>query len=360
MDIVRIGLIGTGGICNAVHIPGYLSYDKCRITAICDNNPAHLKKTGDRLGLPEECRFADYHDLLASGLVDAVDVTTSNDMHVPIALDALDAGLPVSVEKPIGINFAQSLALEKKSRETGLPVFVCFSWRYRNDMRYMRDVITSGQIGEVYHMYIHSIKDSGLWEGRRLEWRFEEERAGSGVLCDLGSHMFDMVRFFGEEFESVSCDRGIVVHERQREDSDEWATVTTDDWANVICTLKNGCSATVDVSRAVSSEAAETAFYVSGSKGAVHFADRGGFGITMEVCLGEDVKTHTFRPVPVPETVPGLQSRSYVDLLLGKPDKYAATISEGVYSQVAVDAAKISSDIGRRVHTSEVLEGKLV
>lgn len=357
MDKVRIGLIGTGGICNGAHIPGYLACDCCEITAICDINPAALKKTGDRLGLPVERRFSDYREMLKSGLIDAVDVTTSNDVHVSIAMDALDAGFPVSVEKPIGINFAQSLALEKKSRETGLPVFVCFSWRYRTDMRYMRDLIEEGKIGEIYHMYVHSIKDSGLWPGRRLEWRFQEERSGSGVLCDLGSHMFDMIRFFGGEFDTVSCDRGIFIKSRQREDSDEWAEVTTDDWANAICTLKSGASATVQVSRTVSSEAAETQIFITGSKGALRFTS--GRGNTLEACFGENLKTHTYVNLELPEAVSGLQSRSFVDLVLGQPDRYAAAISEGVYSQAAVDAAKISSDIGRRISISELFEGKV-
>ena len=52
----------------------------------------------------------------------------------------------------------------------------------------------------------------------------------------------------------------------------------------------------------------------------------------------------------------GGQSRSYVDLLQGKPDKYAATISEGLYSQAAVDAAKLSSRLGRAENINELFE----
>ena len=113
----------------------------------------------------------------------------------------------------------------------------------------MKYLVDSGEIGKLYHIYFKNIKDSGLWEGRRLEWRFQKERAGSGVLCDLGSHLFDLVRFFGEEFESVFCDMGTVVKRRQKIDSDEWGDVTTDDWSNVICRLKSGINATVTLSK---------------------------------------------------------------------------------------------------------------
>lgn len=356
MKKVRIGLIGVGGIMNGVHIPGYLECPDCEITAICDIRPEALEKTGERLNIPKEHRYADYRDLLASGVIDAVDIATSNDVHVEIAIAALEAGFPVSVEKPIGMNFDESLALEKKSKETGLPAFICFSWRYNNYPRYMKYLIDNGEIGDIYHYYITCIKDSGLWKGRRLEWRFQESRASSGVLCDLGSHMFDMIRFFGEEFENIYCDRGIFIKRRQLENSDEWGDVTTDDWANVICHLKSGVSADVRISRTATTDKALVEIYVIGSKGGLRFvADVEKQRLLR--CTGDDIETGTFTEVEVPEEFKmGGQSRSFVDLLLGKRDEYAATISEGIYSQVAVDAAKLSSSIGRAVTVKELFE----
>ncbi|MCI8387677.1 MAG: Gfo/Idh/MocA family oxidoreductase [Clostridiales bacterium] len=358
MKKIRIGLIGTGGICRGAHIPGYLKCDDCEITAICDIDHEKLKSVGDYLNLPEDARFTDYKELLASHKADAVDICTSNDVHVKIALAALDAGYPVSVEKPIGMNFEESLALEKKSRETDLPVFVCFSWRYREHPRYMKYLIDQGELGELYHIYINCVKDSGLWKGRRLEWRFQEERAGTGVLCDLGSHMFDMIRFFGEEFENVYCDRGIIVKRRQKLDSDEWADVTTDDWANVVCRLKSGIGADVRISRTVSTEKDTIEFYVIGSKGALRFIYENGKQRLLR-CTGEDISTNSFKEVVIPDefkTGGQIQSRSFIDLLRGHPDAYAAAISEGIYSQVAVDAAKLSSETGRAVKISELIK----
>jgi len=357
MKKIRLGLIGCGGIMNSSHIPGYLKCEDCEVTAICDISEAALKKTGDRLNVPEEHRYKDYKDLLACGIIDAVDIATSNDVHVPIAIAALEAGFPVSVEKPIGMNFEESLALEKKSKETGLPVFICFSWRYRDFPRYMKYLIDNGEIGDLYHIYIKCVKNSGLWVGRRLEWRFQEERASSGVLCDLGSHMFDMIRFFGEEFKNVYCDRDTVVRRRQLIDSDEWGDVTTDDWANVICRLRSGVGATVTLSRTVTSESDCIEFYVVGSKGALRFNYSAGKQ-NLYACTGEDVKKFEFKELTVPEEFKtGGQSRSYLDLLQGHPDEYAATISEGLYSQAAVDAAKLSSQVGRAISIDELFGG---
>ena len=354
MDKIRIGLIGCGGIMNGAHIPGYLNDKNCEITAICDISEAALERTGSRLGIPQERRFRCHKELLASGLVDAVDIATSNDVHVSIALDALDAGLPVSVEKPIGINFAQSLALEKKSKETGLPVFVCFSWRYRPFPRYMKYLVDKGEIGELYHIYVKCIKDSGLWPGRRLEWRFQKERAGSGVLCDLGSHMFDTIRFFGQEFENVYCDMGTIVKRRQLQDSEEWGDVTTDDWSNVICRLKSGINATVTLSRCATNEKDTIEFYLIGEKGSLKFLYEDG-AQTLKRCVGEDMKENIFRDVEVPaEFSIGSQSQSFLSLLRGQPDAYAASITEGLRSQAAVDASILSYETGRAVTIDEM------
>jgi predicted dehydrogenase len=355
MEKVRIGIIGVGGIANGVHIPKYLECEDCVITAVCDIDEKRLKETGDRLNIPESARFADYRDLINSGLVDVVDIATSNDVHVEISLAALEAGLPVSVEKPIGITFEESLALRKKSEETGLPVFVCFSWRYRGTAQYMKKLIDDGEIGEIYHIYINCIKDSGLWEGRRLEWRFDEKRAGTGVLCDLGSHMFDAIRFFGKEIESVSCDRGIIVKKRQLLDSDDWADVTTDDWANATCVLDGGANATVILSRTAIAEANTTEFYVTGSKGALKLSSVK--GETLELCSGEDLKTKTFKTLEIPAEFSGAnQSRSFINIVKGIKDEFASDIFAGIKSQAAVDAAKLSSETGKKILIEEMFK----
>ena len=356
MEKVRIGLVGTGGICNATHIPGYQQCPDCVITAVCDINEARLHKTGDRLDIPMEHRYTDYREFLRCGVIDAVDITTSNDAHVEIGIAALDAGFPISVEKPIGVNFEESLALQEKAVETGLPVFVCFSWRYFSFPRYMKHLIDLGTIGDIYHIYIKSIKDSGLWAGRRLEWRFDEQRAGSGVLCDLGSHMFDTIRFFGQEIESVYCDRGIIVKKRQKVDSDEWADVTTDDWSNAVCRLESGIGATVTLSRTARAEKDTIEFYVSGSKGALRMLAENRVQ-TLSICVGDDIKTGTFRQIEVPEDFANAnQSRSFVNLLKGTRDPYASTIFDGIKSQAAVDAAKLSSQCGRSIFIKELIK----
>ena len=143
----RIGIIGFGGICNGVHLPGYQAIsNKANVTAVCDINPKKLELAKQKLGLSDECLFTDYRDLIASGLVDAVDICTSNDAHCEIAEAAIDAGLDFSVEKPIGLSYAEAKHLYDKAKNSNVKSFTCFSWRYRAPTRLMRDIVTSGQL----------------------------------------------------------------------------------------------------------------------------------------------------------------------------------------------------------------------
>ena len=66
--MVRVGIIGVGGIVNNVHIPQLLKIPECKITAICDIDEKQLKKVGDMLGLDDAHRFTDYKELIVDTL----------------------------------------------------------------------------------------------------------------------------------------------------------------------------------------------------------------------------------------------------------------------------------------------------
>jgi len=354
METKRIGIIGLGGI-SRNHINLYKQCPEAEITAICDIKPAALERAA--ADFPNAKQFTDYKELIASGLVDAVDICTPNYLHCPIAHAALDAGLPFSTEKPLGLNYEETLALENRAKELGIPTFLCFSWRYKKYMRYMRNVIQSGAIGDIMHIYVRCIKDSGLIPNRKLEWRFDKEKAGSGVLCDLGSHMLDAIRFFGQEYDHVYATTGIQIKERQREDSDEIAPVTTDDYAHVIATLKSGVDATISVSRNCKALSQWTEFAVYGTEGMIRYSS--GRGETLEMATGPDasVTNRTIRQVEPPEIFEANQSQAFLDVLFGRDDPNTAKLADGVRSQAVIDAALKSAAEHRVVSVDEIING---
>ncbi|MEG0767525.1 MAG: Gfo/Idh/MocA family oxidoreductase, partial [Clostridia bacterium] len=96
MKKINVGMVGVGGIANGVHIPGYLQSRDGEVVAICDINPAALARTAERLHIPPERCFADYHELIACPDVEVVDIATPDVWHCPIAMEAIRQHKPVS------------------------------------------------------------------------------------------------------------------------------------------------------------------------------------------------------------------------------------------------------------------------
>lgn len=353
MKKIKMGLIGFGGISKGIHVPGYLAHpDKVEISAVCDINPDRLSEAKEKFGLSDSALFTDYGELLNSGLVDAVDIATSNDAHVDIAIAAIEKGLPFSIEKPIGRNLEEAKRLFDLAKEKNAKSFVCFSWRYRAYARLLRDIIKSGELGKLYHIYIRCIKDSGLWEGRRLEWRFDKEKAGSGVLGDLGSHMIDITRFIGEEFDTVFAESGITVGERQVENGDEIRPVTTDDWCNISATTKNGVPVTINLSRVAKTIPDLMEFEIMGEGGRIKLSNAGAMKLFLSIGKWDTACKGMHEIVP-PASYNANQSLSFINLINGIEDEYTSHIIEGIECQKVLEAASRSVETGKKIKIGE-------
>ena len=357
MAKLRVGLIGVGGIMNGVHIPGYLELpERCEITAVCDIKKEALERAARRLNLPAERCFTSYIDLMDSGLVDAVDIATHDSMHCPIAAEAVKRGLSFSSEKPMGMNYHEVKAVCDEAAKKGLPGHVCFTWHYRPYVRMMRQTIRSGRLGRIFHIYIRCIKDSGLWENRPLEWRFDERYSASGVMGDLASHMFDIARFVGSEYESVSADAGIFVKERPALDGGEMRPVTTWDWCNVLARMQDGSNATFQISRTAKNIGDWIQVEVYGEKGRLvysFFSKPVTYETTQRLEVQTDGEVEELIPT---EADAANQSGAFLNLIEGTTDGLEATLEEGMRCQAVLDAAYRSVREHRWVTIDEVVK----
>lgn len=353
----KIGIIGYGWVAGAIHRSSYELSKDIEIVAVADVNPDALARAKENFNLSDDCLFSDYKEMIDSGKCDMVDICTPNSLHCEQAKYALNAGLAVSMEKPAGVNSKEVDEVRALAEEKGLPVFICFTWRHMPTTRFLKDTIDSGAIGKVYHCYIKCIKESGLWEGRRLEWRFREELAGTGVLCDLGSHMIDFLNWMNEDIVGLSANMGIFIKERQKLDNDEWAPVTTDDYANIIADLKSGATANIELSRCAKTEEQLVEFVIYGEKGYICFSNRVGEGL--EICYGDKETIAKGRQrVSTPEKygTPGevYQSQSFINMANGKTDAFTSTINDGLRAQMVIDAAIKSHKEKRYVTIDEI------
>ncbi|HSL76675.1 MAG TPA: Gfo/Idh/MocA family oxidoreductase [Candidatus Limnocylindrales bacterium] len=106
-DRVRLGVCGLGAVAQAVHLPLIERLrDAFDISAIADLSPTLTAAVGDRFRVAPERRHATVEELIAGGEIDALAVLTSGS-HAPQVIAALDAGLPVFVEKPLAYTLAE-------------------------------------------------------------------------------------------------------------------------------------------------------------------------------------------------------------------------------------------------------------
>ncbi|HZN99091.1 MAG TPA: Gfo/Idh/MocA family oxidoreductase, partial [Gemmatimonadales bacterium] len=142
--------------------------------------------------------YGAYESALLDESVDAVAITTPTAQHLPLTLSALEAGKHVIVEKPGFLRSADVDLVEAATAESGCRVLVAENYAYKPLRRVLRDVITSGEIGEVRYLAVNALKLQ-----RSGGWRDDESLAGGGALFEGGIHWMHLMADLGLTIESV-------------------------------------------------------------------------------------------------------------------------------------------------------------
>ena len=138
-----------------------------------------------------ERQHASFEELVAVGGVDAVLVCTPNALHAPHAILALEAGIPVLVEKPMAINASEAEAMARASEVSGAPLMVGHCWRFDAEARWLRSRIVEGRVGRPVRTSGYGVHVNWGPKG----WFTESALAGGGALVDMGIHAIDTARF---------------------------------------------------------------------------------------------------------------------------------------------------------------------
>lgn len=342
MKIKKIGIVGVGGIACGRHIPELQAVKNCKITAICDVDENRLKTIGDNLCIPEKLRFTDYNDLINCSEVDAIEICTPNHLHVPIATAAVRANKPVNIEKPLSINLQSCEDLKLALIENNIPNMMSFTYRFMPAIRYAKWLIENGTIGDILNVDVEYFKNSGYIKGRRLEWRFQKDKAGTGVLGDLGVHLIDMAELLAGKITSVCGVADIIVKQRQQLDSDEWANVETDDYCSFICNMENNVRGNFVISRCALGKDNSVKFDIYGTKGVICF-DMNNPNI-LSFCANEnDPAKEKIKTVDVPQQFHTSQGAEFIKMLCGEKCDLLPTVTDGLRCQKILDSILESS-----------------
>ncbi|MCA2228084.1 Gfo/Idh/MocA family protein [Nonomuraea aurantiaca] len=196
MDIVtgvedlRIGVIGLGmraDLARYAHRPGQGSV----VTALCDTDPAVLKSQAGRF--EAEFLTEDYRRLLDRDDLDAVIVVTPDDTHERVAIDCLEAGKAVYLEKPLAITVEGCDNVLRAARRTGTRLYVGHNMRHMGVVRLMRDIIQQGVIGEPKTVWVrHFVSYGGDFYFK--DWHADRTRT-TGLLLQKAAHDLDVIHW---------------------------------------------------------------------------------------------------------------------------------------------------------------------
>ncbi len=153
-----------------------------QLVAIAGRNEEAVAEAARRYGF--EGYVTDWKALVADERVQLFDNSGPNNLHAEPTIAAAEAGKHVICEKPLGRDAAESYETWQRVAATGVKHMCAFNYRFVPAMRLARELIESGELGEIQHFRGRYLQEWGTTEGEI--WRFDKSLAGSGALGDLG------------------------------------------------------------------------------------------------------------------------------------------------------------------------------
>ncbi len=193
---LRVGIIGYG-YTGKIHARACMAQAGAQLTAIADSEAERLND------LPAGVRaYRSYEELLESG-VDAVSICLPTYLHCKVAVDALERGKHVLVEKPIAVSLAEAQWMVRAAKTAGRVLYVGMTHRFYPELREAKKLIDEGAIGKIVACNDCALEHVGFLNTPR--WYMEKRCSGGGPALTSGIHLVDRLRWFtGDEVRQVT------------------------------------------------------------------------------------------------------------------------------------------------------------
>ncbi|OYD08454.1 Gfo/Idh/MocA family protein [Paludifilum halophilum] len=242
-DVLRIGIIGAGGIAREAHL---VNYQKCgkrvEVVAVADVVEETAKECAEWFSIPHV--FTDYEQMLEKVELDAVSVCTPNKFHAPAAIAALEAGCHVLCEKPPAMTAEEAERMAQTAESAGKILTYGFHYRHAPEVEVLKRFVDAGELGEVYAGRVHALRRRGI-----PGWGVftNKELQGGGPLIDIGVHMLDTALYLmgypepdlvlGSTYQKLGNRKGVGVLGEW-----DWENFSVEDMARGMIRFKNGAT----------------------------------------------------------------------------------------------------------------------
>ena len=206
MKTVNWGIVGCGNVCERKSGPAMYKTPHSALAAVMRRDAEKVADFARRHNVPKS--YTDAAALIADPEVDIVYVATPPGTHRELAVQALEAGKPVYVEKPMAMNHAECLEMIAAAEKAGQKLFVAY---YRRALLYflkVKELLDGGSVGQPLTAEVRLLRPERP-EDRdpaRLPWRLRREVGGEGYFHDLAPHTLDILDFLlGEITDARGC-----------------------------------------------------------------------------------------------------------------------------------------------------------
>ncbi len=257
---MKYALIGCGRI-STNHIKAALN-NQLEISAVCDVLPEAMEKLLSKHGLVKNTdinRYTDYKEMIRQNELELVSIATDSGMHAEIALDCIDHGINVIIEKPIAMSIMEADEIIRCATEKKVKVSVCHQNRFNIAVQEMRAALEKDRFGKLSHGSVHVRWNRNREYYEQAPWRGKWASDG-GALMNQCIHGIDLLRWMlGDEVEEVYG-----VTRQQFHDYLE-----TEDIGMAVLKFKNGAIGTVEGTVNVYPQNLEETLYLFGEYGTV-------------------------------------------------------------------------------------------
>ena len=350
--MVRIGVIGPGGIAKNLHLPSIEAHPEAQTIAICGRNQENAHEVAKKFSIPSI--YADYREMLNNEALDAVLVLTPDDCHYPMTMAAIETGCHVLCEKPLAKTTTEAEAMLEAATKKGLIHMTFFNQRELPHFAYAKRLIDDGFVGKPLHFACRFTTQRSLQE-ISPSWHYDA-RKSTGALGNIGSHLIDMLRWFLGEVDRLTASIRTL---RPPAVIDDERFVPVNDSALLHLEFKNGAHGTIYVGTVSATARSAKHYRIEGELGALEIDQsysepisqiRGGkvgehlerISVPAELCGG------AAEPVELADYIQFVTSqpvgtRAFVDAIL-ENRQLTPSFADGVAVQRIIDAALKASE----------------
>lgn len=255
---MKYALIGCGRI-SPNHIAAAVA-NQLEIVAMCDINPDNIVDKKLKFDLPDTVKeYLDYREMLRKEKIDLIAIATESGKHAQIALECIEAGCNLIIEKPIALSLEDADEIIKKADEKGVKVCACHQNRFNKSIQKIREAVDKKRFGKLFYgtAHIRWCRDHEYYD--RASWRGTWEQDG-GALMNQCIHNIDLLRWMlGDEIEEV-----VGMTDRLHHDY-----IEAEDLGIALVKFKNGAYGIIEGTTDVYPKNLEETLYLFGEKGTV-------------------------------------------------------------------------------------------